>query len=129
MLDCGALTVDATTIQMLGNDSKLRIAEICVSNGGNCGTTAILSRFLKALEDKFGPVFAAVPPKQLDRGSQFYKDCESILRSYTGPPEDDDFSEDGDTPEEEKYEFSVRLPDGFIHDDYDPDLKKAYLWE
>lgn len=117
VLDCGALTVDATTITMLGTDSKLRIAETCVSNGGNCGTTAIISRILKVFEAKFGAVFAAIPSEQLDRGTNFYKDCESILRNYDG-------ASDG-----EIHKFSLKMPDGFVHPDYHPRTGEIILHE
>lgn len=117
VIDFGALTVDATTITTQGTDAQLRIAEAKVSNGGNCGTTAIICRLLKCLEDVLGPTFSAVPPEQLDRGTDFYQDCENIMRTY-----------DVDS-EEEKHNFRLELPQGFKHPNYNARTREVFLLE
>lgn len=117
MIDCGALTDDATTITMIGTDSKLRITEACVSNGGSSGTTAIFCRFLKAFEEKFGTAFSEVPSERLDRGTSFYEKCETILQTY-----------DGKNPRT-RYGFPLKLRDGFCHNDYRSNTGEVFLSE
>lgn len=117
MIDCGALTDDATTITMIGTDSKLRITEACVSDGGSSGTTAIICRFLKALEEKFGTTFSDVLPERLDRGTPFYDKCETILQIY-----------DGKNPGT-RYWFPLELRDDFLHNDYRADTGEVSLSE
>lgn len=115
-LDIGSLTIDATTLRVLENDRRLKLGEVCTSQGGRCGTVTLHCEILKVLSDKFGAVFSHLSEKKLGRNAKFFEACEDTLENFRC----------GEMQNE--YRLPLNLGDDFRHEDYDDENVAVRIW-
>lgn len=116
VIDIGALTVDLTTVRIESNDPKLKLTEATIANGGKCGTAAIHCRLMELLAEKFGHAFSDVEKEVVERGSEFYRDCEEHLKLFDG------------TNLDKKLRVNLELAEPIRHNDYNTRTGTITIW-
>ena len=62
--------------------NPLKIAEVVIGSGGNCGSTFIDSQFQNLLEKRLGPSLQSIPMTKRGPGSRLMSEFETVKRGF-----------------------------------------------
>ena len=82
MCDAGGGTVDLISYEVVQVEPELKIAEIVVGSGGNCGSTFIDTHFQHLLERRLGSYLQKVKLDKRGPGSKLMNEFEIVKRAY-----------------------------------------------
>ncbi|KAH7027909.1 uncharacterized protein B0I36DRAFT_385836 [Microdochium trichocladiopsis] len=80
--DCGGGTVDLASYLIKSITPKLQLDQVCVSEGGKCGSTTIDRAFHGLMQDRFGESFTKLPQSRKGASSKFMGDFERTKRAF-----------------------------------------------
>lgn len=92
--DCGGGTVDITTYTILQTSPSPVFEELCVGNGGKCGSTSIDRNLEQLMRERFGMAYDEIDMRRKGPGSRFMSSWESVKLSF-GDTSDDRVQEIG----------------------------------
>ncbi|TPX16453.1 uncharacterized protein E0L32_003747 [Thyridium curvatum] len=80
-----ALIRDLASYKISRKHPNLKLEQICVSEGGKCGSTTIDRAFLALMQRRFGEAFQKLPEKKRGINSKFMAEFESAKRDFNDP--------------------------------------------